>query len=102
MPGEAASIAELIEGRDWLFADEAYHTDISHLSATVRYSILVSDPATLALAVDLTEYGRRLSPRLQYEGMPPFEQTFEDHRHLPRAFLGQDVDAAISHFQHES
>jgi hypothetical protein len=99
VPGEAASIAELIADRDWLFADEAYHTDISHLSATVRYSILVSDPATVALAVDLTEYGRRLSSRLQYEGMPPFEHTFEDHRVFLRALLGQDVDAAISHFR---
>ncbi len=99
VPGEAASIAELIADRDWLFADEAYHTDISHLSATVRYAILVSDPATLALALDLTEYGRRLSSRLQYEGMPPFERTFEDHRVFLRALMGQDVDAAISHFR---
>ena len=71
VPGEAASIAELIAGRDWLFADEAYHIDVSHLSATVRYAIMVSDPAILALAVDLTEYGRRLASRLQFEGCHP-------------------------------
>jgi hypothetical protein len=100
-PAEAASIAELIAGRDWLFADEAYHNDISHLSTTVRYSILVSDPATLALAVDLTEYGRRLASRLQYEGMPPFERTFDDHRVFLRALLGLDVDAAIGHFRNK-
>ena len=99
VPGEATTIAELIAGRERLFADEAYHTDVSHLSATVRYSILVSDPATLALAVDLTEYGRRLSSRLQFEGIPPFEQTFDDHGVYLRALLGQDVDAAISHFR---
>ena len=99
VPGEAASIAELIAGRDWLFADEAYHIDVSHLSATVRYAIMVSDPAILALAVDLTEYGRRLASRLQLAGMPPFEQTFEDHRVFLRALLGQDVDAAINHFR---
>lgn len=99
VPGEATSVAELIAGRDWLFADEAYHIDVSHLSATVRYSILVSDPATLALAVDLTEYGRRLASRLQFEGMPPFEHTFEDHCVFLHALLGQDVDAAISHFR---
>ena len=69
-PAAGTSIAGLIEGRDWLFREEGYHTDISHLSATVRYSILVTDPVVLALALDLAEYGRRLSPRLQFEGRP--------------------------------
>ena len=99
VPGEATSIAELIAGRDWLFADEAYHTDISHLSATVRYSILVADPATLALAVDLTEYGRRLSSRLQFEGQAPVRADLRGPPRLPPRLLGQDADAAISHFR---
>ena len=98
-PAKGTSIAGLIEGRDWLFRDEAYHTDISHLSATVRYSILVSDPAVLALALDLAEYGRRLSPRLQFEGAPPFERTFDDYRLFLKALLGEDQDAAIAHFR---
>ncbi len=97
--GEATTIAELIAGRDWLFADEGYHTDISHLSATVRYSTLVSEPAILALAADLADYGRRLSPRLQFEGAPPFEQVFADHHIYFRGLLGLEVDAAISHFR---
>jgi hypothetical protein len=100
-PGETASIAELIQGRDWLFADEAYHTDISHLSATVRYSILVSDPNVLRLALDLAEYGRRLSPRLQFEGASPFERTFDDHRLFLRALLGMEPEAAIAHFRNK-
>jgi hypothetical protein len=100
-PDETTSIAELIEGRDWLFADEAYHTDISHLSATVRYSILVSDPVVLDLALDLAEYGRRLSPRLQFEGAPPFERTFDDHRLFLRALLGKDPEGAITHFRNK-
>ena len=99
VPAEATTIAELIAGRDWLFADEGYHTDISHLSATVRYSTFVSDPAILALAADLADYGRRLSPRLQFEGTPPFEQVFADHHIYFRGMMGQDVDAAISHFR---
>jgi hypothetical protein len=99
LPSEATTIAELIEGREWLFDDEAYHTDVSHLSATVRYSILVTDPASLALALDMTEYGRRLAPRLQYAGVPPFEDTFGDHGIFLRALLGQDVDSATDHFR---
>jgi hypothetical protein len=51
------------------------------------------------LALDMTDYGRRLSPRLQYAGMPPFEDTFCDHGIFLRALLGQDVDSAISHFR---
>jgi hypothetical protein len=98
---ETASITRLMEGRDWLFADEAYHTDISHLSATVRYSILVPDPAVLALAAELADYGRRLSPRLQFEGAPPFERTFDDHLIYLQALLGREQDAAIAHFQHK-
>lgn len=98
-PAAGTSIAGMIAGRDWLFHDEAYHTDISHLSATVRYSILVSDPAVLALALDLAEYGRRLSPRLQFEGAPPFERTFDDYRLFLKALLGEDQDAAIAHFR---
>ena len=40
LPPEGTSIAELIAGRDWLFADESYHIDISHLAAVVRMSLL--------------------------------------------------------------
>jgi hypothetical protein len=98
-PAATTSIAGMIADHEWLLADEAYHIDVSHLSSTVRYSIMVSDPEVLALAVDLAEYGRRLSPRLQYEGTPPFERTFDDHRLFLRALLGQDEDEAIAHFR---
>ena len=98
LPDEGTSIADLVATRDWLFADEAYHIDVSHLSSTVRYSLMASDPAVLALAADLTEYGRRLSPRLQFEGSPPFEKVFDDHRVYLRALLGQDVENAVKHF----
>ncbi|MGP0063586.1 MAG: hypothetical protein ACLQGP_08325 [Isosphaeraceae bacterium] len=98
-PPDGAPIAELIDGRDWLFADESYHVDISHLASVVRMSILVTDPAIIAMAVDLTEYGRRLSPRLQFEGPPPFERIFDDHRIYLGALLGRDVEGAIAHFR---
>ena len=96
---ESTSIAELLAAAPGLLDDECYHIDISHLSSAVRYSIMVTDPAILELAIDLTEYGRRLSPRLQFEGAPPFEKTFDDHRIFLKALIGKDVDAAISHFR---
>jgi hypothetical protein len=36
---------------------------------------------------------------LQFEGSPPFEKIFDDHRVYLRALLGQDVENAIRHFQ---
>ena len=99
VPPEGTSIAELVDGRDWLFADDSYHVDISHLASVVRMSILVTDPAMIAKAVDLTEYGRRLSPRLQFDGPPPFERIFDDHRIYLAALIGRDVETAIAHFR---
>jgi hypothetical protein len=98
-PPDGASIADLIASHDWLFADESYHVDISHLSSVVRMSILFTDPSMIAMAVDLTEYGRRLSPRLQFDGPPPFERIFEDHGIYLGALLGRDVEGAIAHFR---
>jgi hypothetical protein len=97
-PEEGATIAELVAGRDWLFGDFAYHVDVSHLASVVRMSPLVKDLATIALAVDLTEYGRRLSEKHRYEGEPPFEDIYEDHGLYLGALLGRDVEKAIAHF----
>ncbi len=99
LPPPGASIAELVRGRPWLFSEDGYHIDISHLAAVVRSSIQVSDRAVLALAFDLTEYGRNLSPRLLYEGPPPFEKVFADHGAFLGALLGIEVDRAIGVFE---
>jgi hypothetical protein len=99
LPPEETSIGGLVEGREWLFADDGYHIDISHLSAVVRILPLLTDPATIALAVGLTDYGRNLSERHRYAGEPPFEDTYADHAVYLRALLGEDVDTAIAHFQ---
>jgi hypothetical protein len=98
-PPSEATVAELVAGRDWLFDDDAYHIDVSHLGATVRLSPLLTDPESIALAVGLTDYGRHLSDRHHYEGDPPFERTYEDHGVYLRALVGKDVDAAVAHFR---
>jgi len=99
VPSEGSSIAELVLERDWLFSDDSYHIDTSHLAAVVRFSSLVTDLAFIAQAADLTEYGRRLAPRLQFDGPPPFQRIFDDHCVYLRALLGHEVDSAIAHFQ---
>jgi len=99
LPPEGSPLAEYVSGRPWLFSDDSYHIDISHLAAVVRMSMIVADEGAIALAADLTEYGRRLAPRLQFEGPPPFQHIFDDHGIYLRALLGQEVDRAIDHFQ---
>ncbi len=99
LPPEGTPIDRLIEGRDWLFADDAYHLDVSHLAAVVRLSPLLTDPEPLGLAVELTDYGRKLSHRHRYEGEPPFEDVYKDHGVYLRALVGRDVEAAIAHFR---
>lgn len=98
LPPEGTSIPNLIAGREWLFADDAYHIDISHLGAVVRVSTMLTDPELIRLAVELTDYGRNLSDRHKYDGDPPFERLYEDHGIYLRALLGEDIDAAIAHF----
>src|SRR5262245_48797153 len=70
---DVSSVHELISGRDWLFQEDFYHIDISHLSAVVQMSIFLFPEEELRLARELCDYGKRLSPRFQNPGEPPFE-----------------------------
>jgi hypothetical protein len=99
---ESASMATLIEGRDWLFENNAQHTDSSHLGPVLAMSAELDDEETLRLAVDIAEYGSRLGPMFQYSDDPPFERVYEDRRVYLRALLGEDVDRAVSHFDEKA
>jgi hypothetical protein len=99
LPPEGTTIRDLIAGRDWLFMDDAYHMDVSHLAAVVRLSTILTDPATIALAIGLTDYGVRLSERHRYAGDPPFEDTYADQAIYLRALIGDDVESAVEHFR---
>jgi hypothetical protein len=99
IPPVETTIAELVTGRESLFAEESYHIDVSHLAAVVRMSLLVADNEVMELAVDLTEYGRHLSPRLLFDGPPPFEKIFDDHGIYLKALLGREVSSAVAHFR---
>jgi hypothetical protein len=99
MPSDETPVAGLLAGRPWIMADDAYHVDTSHLAATVRMAVILTEHKTLALAVELTDYGRQLSSMHRYESEPPFDKLYEDHAVYFRALLGQGVDAAIAHFE---
>ena len=95
---ESHSIAALIDGRDWLFENNAQHTDSSHIAPVLGLSAELDDKETLRLAVEIADYASRLGPLFQYSDDPPFEHVYEDRGIYLRALLGEDVDRAIKHF----
>jgi hypothetical protein len=98
-PPNTQSIVTLITGRDWLFEGNNYYIDTSHVVSVIQFSLELTDRETLGLALELTEYGKRLGSLFQYRGEPPFENIYVDHGFYLRALLGEDVDEAIAHFQ---
>ncbi len=96
---ETESISELVTERDWLFEGDNYYIDTSHVISILQFSLELKDLQTLSLAVELTDYGKRLSPLHQHPGEPPFKDVFVDHGVYLRALLGQEVDAAVAHFR---
>ena len=92
---EEQTIADMVADRDWLFLDDSYHIDTSHLGMVVRFGVWVTDAERLRLAIDLTEYGRRLSPQLQVPGDYPFKDLFLDHARFFAAQVGEEVDEAL-------
>lgn len=95
---EGQSIPELIAGRDWLFEGMSYYVDTSHLVSILGFSLELTDPAMLRMAIELCEYGRKLSPMFHYRGDPPFEDIYADHAVFLKALSGEDVEAGIAHF----
>ena len=67
----------------------------------VRLSPLLTDPATIDLARGLCHYGAQLSPRLQPDGEPPFDDFYADHLRYLDALGGDSTtaDATIAHFR---
>jgi hypothetical protein len=96
---DVSSVRELMSGRDWLFQEDFYHIDISHLSAVVQMSIFLSQGEELRLARELCDYGKRLSPRFQSPGEPPFENQYQDYAIYLAALDGEAVEQAIDHFR---
>jgi hypothetical protein len=93
------TIRELMAGRDWLFEDEFYHIDISHLSAVVQMSIYLAPGEELAMARELCAYGQRLSPRFQQQADPPFDDFYRDHGIYLAMLAGEEVEKGLAHFR---
>jgi hypothetical protein len=92
------TVQELIAGRDWLFADDYYHIDLSHLNSVVQMSIQLDACAETKLARELCAYGQRLSPRFQYQSDPPFDEPYQDYDVYLSILSGENVEAGLAHF----
>lgn len=96
------SIRDLIAARDWLFEDGNYHIDVSHLSSVVRFSrALEAEDPELQRALQLVEYGARLSDQFQYPGDPPFNDFYPAHQAYFRVVLDDKRDEAMGYFEKE-
>src|SRR5262249_13785336 len=95
----ATTITDLIAGRDWLFGDDMYFTDTSHLSSVVQMSIELDAPDELRLARELCAYGGKLAPQLPDPGTPPFETLYRDVDVYLSVLLDENADAGIKHFR---
>ncbi len=94
------SLRELMFGRDWIFAEDNYHIDVSHLNAVVRFSrhLTDADPELLKV-IELAEYGSKLSPQFQYEADPPFDDFYPAHVQFFKALADEDRDDALAYFR---
>jgi hypothetical protein len=95
----AANIAQLIDGRDWLFGEYSAYVDTSHLVSILQYCPEVTDASVLRIFHDLCQYGKRLSPQVRVQGQPPFEDVYVDFDHYALALLGKDVESHLAHFR---
>jgi hypothetical protein len=96
---EAGTVPELMAGRDWLFAEEFAHIDVSHLGSVVQMAVNLSPCPELGLARELCAYGAKLSPRFHYASDPPFDDQYRDYGVYLAIIAGDDVEEGIAHFR---
>jgi hypothetical protein len=101
-PPREATLKELVQDRDWLFQDNSYHLDTTHLAASVRIARACSEAEDLRLALDLTEYGRRLSQQFQYQGDEPFGELYMASGMYYQALLGENEEVAVAYFKEKA
>ncbi|NBO91482.1 MAG: hypothetical protein EBV06_04080 [Planctomycetia bacterium] len=100
-PETTGTLARLIEGRDWLFADDTYHIDTSHLSSIVQMSMHLTHCPELDLARELCLYGSKLSSRFLGQDDLPFEKGYSDYKTYLDIVAGHNVDEGIAYFRNK-
>lgn len=95
----ARTIPMLLKGREWLFENDNYHIDTSHLNSVVRLARLLGKCDETFLAIQLCEYGKNLSERYSYPDPSPFEKVYEDSQTYLKVLAGIDVERGLAHFR---
>ena len=98
-PPQEQTLRDLSADRPWLFQELSYHVDTTHLASVIRFARVLEDAESLRLALDMTEYGRRLHKQFQYQGDEPFTAIYPSHALFFQALLGENVDAALAYFR---
>jgi hypothetical protein len=93
------TVRDLIQGRDWLFADDFYHIDLSHLNSVVQMATQLEKCEELELTRDMCAYGMKLSPRFRYQSDPPFDDQYADYDKYLAVLTGEDVEGGLTHFR---
>ncbi|HEY2910224.1 MAG TPA: hypothetical protein VGI99_08255 [Gemmataceae bacterium] len=95
-----ASIKQMCEESRELFGEDAYHIDTSHLSSACQMSLYLPAGEENALARELCEYGRRLSPTIRGGGGDaPFEEMYDDFLPFLNVIAGVDVEKGLARFK---
>lgn len=95
-------IRQLIAGRDWLFGEDFYHIDLSHLSSVVQMSMHLPPCAELEMARELCEYGQHLSGRFINPGDPPFEDQYRAIGIYLAILAGDNVEEGLNYFHKQA
>ena len=96
------SLGELIAKYPWILGDGGYHLDTTHLASVVRFATVLDDESSIDRALQLCQYGRRLSADFQYPGEEPFVDFYPAHIAFFSALLGQNVDSAVRGFEQKA
>jgi hypothetical protein len=97
-PGTLGVVRKLIQ-RDWLFEEDVYHIDLSHLSSVVQMSIHLPPGPDLERVRELCAYGQKLTGRFVQPGDPPFEEYYTAYDHYLGVISGQDVEEGLAYFR---
>lgn len=97
--GTPGVLRALTTGRDWLFPEDAYHIDTSHLSSVVQMSLLLDPCPEQGMARELCGYGARLSGMFAGQPEPPFEDGYRDYDIYLSVLTGDNVDGGLAHFR---